>query len=100
MPTPDRSFLVGETVHLRSRVSLPGTRTPTDPASVTLTSLRRDGVETLVEPTPFTRVREGEYVLTLTTGLLPSGTYDVVVTHADGPAKVSLATDRFVLRSL
>lgn len=94
-----RSFLVGETVHLRSRVSRPGTRTPTDPAEVALTSLTLDGVETLQAPVPFTREREGEYVLTLTTEDLVPGTYGVVIRHADGPAKVSLATDRFVLRS-
>ena len=95
-----RTFLVGETVHLRSRVSLPGTRTPTDPALVELASLTLDGVETLVAPTPFVREKEGEYVLTLLTDTLAPGTYGLVVRHSDGPEKVTLTSDEFVLRTI
>ena len=95
-----RTFLVGETVHLRSRVSLPGTRTPTDPAEVALSSLTLDGVETLADPLPFTREREGEYALTLPTLGMAGGTYRLVVRHTDGPQRVALATDEFVLRTI
>lgn len=93
----DRYFTVGETVHLRSRVSLPGTRTPTDPASVALTTLRREGVDVLTGPMAFIRNAEGDFSLSLPTLDLTPGTYDLVVTHSDGPEKVTLVTDRFVL---
>ena len=95
-----RTFLVGETVHLHSRVSLPGTRTPTDPTEVALVSLTLGGVETLTGPVPFTREREGEYALTLLTEGRAPGTYHLVVRHADGPERVTLVEDEFVLRAI
>lgn len=103
MPPPrtgaPRSFTVGETIHFRSRISIAGTKTPTDPALVRLTSLKHDGTEVLVSALDFSREAQGEYVLTLQTDALSPGTYEVVVVHSDGPEKVTLATDRFVLYS-
>lgn len=94
----DRAFLIGETVHLRSRVSLPGTRTPTDPAVVELASLRLAGAETLSAPVPFVRQNQGEYTLDLQTHLLVAGPYDLTVRHSNGPDQVTLADDSFVLQ--
>jgi hypothetical protein len=103
MPGPnagaDRYFVVGETVHLRSRVSKPGGRTPIDPATVELTLLALEGVQTLTDPIAFIREREGEFTLGLATEDLVPGTYTVAVRHADGPQRVTVATDRFVLRA-
>lgn len=96
-PGAIRSFFVGETVVLHSRVSVAGTRTPTDPTDVSLTSLKADGDETLVSSVPFVRDREGEFSLVLETVDLDPGDYEVVVTHTSGPTKVALANDRFIL---
>ena len=93
-----RFFTQGETIHLRSRVSIPGTRTPIDPSTVALTSMVRNKVQVLEEPLEFTREGVGEFTLSLPTSGLAAGTYEIVVTHADGPDRVTLATDRFVLR--
>lgn len=95
--TGPRSFLLGETVHLTTRVSLPGTKTPTDPATVELASLTLDGVETLDAPISFTRLGEGDYALDLQTDSLTPGTYGIVIRHADGVEKVALTSDQFVL---
>lgn len=93
-----RSFVVGETVHLRTRVSKPGTREPTDPASVVLTSLKRGSDVLTPATTGFTRVGQGDFLLVLpTAGLIP-GEYVVVITVADGPNRISILTDRFALR--
>lgn len=95
----DRHFNVGETVHFRSRVAEPGTRTPTDPATVALTSLRLDDVEVLPAPREFVRQQQGEFTLALPTADLAPGTYHVSVTHSDGPERVTIVTDRFVLQA-
>lgn len=98
--TGPRAFLVGETVHLTTRVSLPGTKTPTDPATVELASLALNGIETLDAPVPFVRLGEGDYALDLQTTLLAPGTYAIVIRHADGVDKVALTTDQFVLTAI
>lgn len=96
----DRLFKVGETVHLSARVNKPGTKTPVDPAAVTLTTLRRNGVPVHVATTAFTREAEGQYSLVIPTVALEAGTYDLVVTLSDGAEKVVLLTDSFVLHPL
>lgn len=99
MPSAPRSFYIGETVHLRVRVSEPGTRKPTDAGAVSITSLKRGAtVVTPADPT-FDRVREGDYALTLPTAGLAAGTYDIQVTVSDGPAAVVIIPDRFVLKA-
>lgn len=94
-----RAFVIGDTVHFRSRVSLPGTSTPTDPALVVLSTLSLAGTSVLVAPLPFTRELEGEYVLSLPTDNLVVGVYDVSVTHSSGPSMVTVVTDQFVLQT-
>ncbi len=98
MPSAPRSFLIGETVHLGVRVSAPGTRKPTD-ASVTLTSLKRGPTAVMPEVSAFTRREEGDYTLALPTAALSAGTYDLVVTVADGPSAVVILPDQFVLKA-
>lgn len=98
MPSPPRSFYVGETVHLGVRVSVPGTRKPVDPEMVTLTSLERDGAPVVPAVTDFTRAAQGDYSLVLPTADLEEGVYDLIVTVADGTAAVVLIPDRFVLK--
>ena len=95
----EKSFLVGETVHLRSRVAEPGTKKPVDPASVTLTSWRKGTEEILNSPIAFSREGQGEYALTLETVGMEPGTYHVTVMHSDGPERIAAATDTFVLQS-
>lgn len=98
MASGDRYFLIGETVHLRARVSLPGTRTPTT-ATVTLASLKRDGTVITPATTAFTEVHEGDYTYVLATVGFTAGTYDVLVRVASGTSKVMLLSDKFVLRA-
>jgi hypothetical protein len=93
----DRYFVQGSTVHLRVRVSEPGTRTPAD-ATVVLTSLKTGGTAVTPATTAFTRVNQGDYLLVLPTAPLAPGAYDVRITVSDGPAKVSIITDRFVVK--
>lgn len=97
--TGDRTFKVGETIHLRTRISVAGTRTPTD-ATVTLTRLMLGAVPVTVTPTAFTRINEGDYQLVLHTDSLVPGAYDVVITISGGPDLVAIVTDRFALRSV
>lgn len=96
----DRYFLVGSTIHLRCRVSLPGTRTPTDPATVAVVKLKVGAVEITLSNPVFTRIEEGEYRLSIPTTTLAAGTYQVTVRLEDGPSKVLLLTDQFVLRAV
>lgn len=95
----DRSFVVGESVHLRIRVNAPGTRKPADAATVALSSIKRDGAPVTVTPTAFTRQGVGEYTLVIQTAALQPGIYDVSVTVADGPAATVIVPDRFVLKA-
>lgn len=94
-----RFFLVGETPHLRVRVSQPGTKKPLDAGSVVLTTLRTGTTVVAVTTTAFTREAEGDYLLVLPTAGLAPGEYDLVITVSDGPTKVSILTDRFALRT-
>lgn len=96
-PDAPRYFNVGETIHLTSRVALPGSRTPVDPDVVVLSSLRREGVETLDGPVAFSKIATGEYALTLATADLVPGSYTLAVTHATGTSRVTISTDQFVL---
>lgn len=93
----DRYFIKPATAKLRVQVSEPGTKTPAD-ATVTLTSLRTGGASATVATTVFTRQAKGDYVLIVPTADLLAGTYDVLVTVADGPEKVAVVTDRFVVQ--
>lgn len=94
----DRNFKVGETVHMRVRVSEAGTKSPAD-ATSTLTALRKDGAPVaLPAVTEFSVLAQGDHLLVLRTADLATGDYEVVVTVSDGPDKVSILTDRFVLK--
>jgi hypothetical protein len=93
----EREFKVGETVHLRARTSRPGTKTPLDVTQVRLTSLKREGVETLGSAQSFTRAAEGDYVLSVATAALQPGTYSVVAVADQGPTSVVVLTDEFEL---
>lgn len=95
----EKSFLVGETVHLRSRVADPGTKRPVDPDAVLLTSWRKGTEEILDAPVEFSREAKGEYALTLETVGMDPGTYHITVVHSDGPQRIAAATDTFVLQS-
>lgn len=97
VPSANRRYKVGETVHLRVRVNLPGTRIPTDAGSVVLTSLTRDGIPVPAD-TVFTRDALGDYSLVISTEGFSAGSYEVVVTISDGPEKVVVLEDTFVLR--
>jgi hypothetical protein len=97
----DRFYLVGETVHLHVKVSKPGTRTPDDPATVALTTLKL-GTESMLEGVPttaFTRNAQGDYTLTIPTAGFPPGTYSLAVRLANGAEAVVLLTDSFVVKA-
>lgn len=97
----DRQFFQGETVHLRARISKPGTKTPVDPTSVALTRLRRNGVVVaLPAVTDYTRGAEGDYSLVVPTDALDPGAYDIVTTVSDGPQAVVLLPDQFVIQAI
>lgn len=96
---PERSYVVGETIEVRTRLAKPGTKLPVD-ANVAITKLQRVG-GSAVEPIPaFIREAEGDYATVLATEGWVPGTYDLVVRVDDGPEKVVLVADRFVLRPL
>jgi len=91
-------FLVGETVHLRARVSKAGSRVPYSPQTVRLTSLRLAGADVALPAiVDFTKVAEGDFTLVIDSSPLAPGTYDVVVTLSDGPNAVRLLRGTFVL---
>lgn len=97
----DLNFLVGETVHLRVRVSKAGTKTPYSPGVVRLTSLALDGAPVALPPTvDFTRTVEGEFLLILDTSVLLPGVYSAVITLTDGATAVRLLRGSFVLDGL
>lgn len=97
MASNDRYFIKPSTVHLRARISEPGSRQPTD-ATVVLTALRLGATPVTVATTAFTRLALGDYTLSIPTADLAAGAYDVVVTVSDGPDKISVLTDRFVVQ--
>lgn len=97
MANNDRYFIKPSTVHLRARISEPGTKQPTD-ATVVLTALRLGTTTVTVATTAFTRAALGDYTLTIPTAALTAGAYDVVVTVSNGPNKISVLTDRFVVK--
>ncbi len=99
----DRFFKVGETVYVRAKVSLPGTKTPVDPDSVVLATLQRVGDTEPVEvPSTFGRLAEGDYSLGIATDELVPGTYNLTVRvqgpDDDVPVRVVLPEDRFILK--
>lgn len=94
----DRYFIQGSTVHLRVRVSLPGTRTPAA-ATVVLTSLKLGTQAVVPAVTAFTQVNVGDYLLVIPTATLQPGAYDLRVTISNGPTNVSILTDRFVVKT-
>lgn len=99
---PSRNFFVGETVHLTTRVSLPGTKTPAT-AVVTLESLKLNGAVLTVADTTFDEKTKGEYILAIPTVGFAPGLYDLVVTvtgTVGGQAVVVKVPDSFVLKSL
>ena len=95
----DRIFTVGETVHLRVKVSRAGTKTPTTPTDgVVLRRWSHDGVAlTLPDPATFTPITEGLYELVLQSDALAPGTYSWLAAASSGPTAVSQAEDTFVL---
>lgn len=97
----DRFYLVGETIHLHVKASLPGTKTPADPATVALSSLKlgADSVLEALATTTFTRLAQGDYTLTIPTAGFAPGTYTMAVTLANGIDAVVILTDTFVVKS-
>ena len=95
----DRIFTVGETVHLRVRVSRAGTKTPATPTQgVTLRRFSRDGVAVPLPDEPdFAAVVEGLYELVIQTEDMEPGTYSWLAAASNGPTAVSQAEDTFVL---
>jgi hypothetical protein len=79
-------------------VSEVGTKRPVDPESVRMTSLRRDGVETLDVPQDLARQAQGHFSLTVPTADLDPGTYEVRVV-CSSTDRVAISTDVFVLQS-
>ena len=79
-------------------MSLPNTKRPVDPDTVALTSVKWGTTEILDDPVDFVRDGEGQYSLALATVDLDPGTYTLTVTHADGPQKVTIVTNSFVLQ--
>lgn len=100
----DRFFVVGETVYVRAKVSLPGTKTPVDPDSIVLATLQRVGDDDpLVVPSTFGRLAEGDYSIGIATDDFEPGTYNLTVRvqgpDSDTPVRVVLPQDRFILKS-
>lgn len=94
------AYLVGETVRLRMRVSVPGTRDPADPVlGCRLAGLARAGAPVVSAVTAFTKVGDGDYVLDLDTSALPAGTYSWLGEARDSATLVALVEDSFVLRA-
>lgn len=94
-----RAYKIGQTVNLRAKVSKPGTKTPTDPSTVTLVDLTLGGVS-VISDTPFVRQQEGNYLLTIGTDALVPGVYKAIVRVEGGADKVWLGTDEFVLEAI
>lgn len=94
----NRDYLIGETVTLRVAVNEPGTRKPTDPEIVGLTSIKRGTTPVTVTPTTFTKRSAGDYELVIATDALQAGTYNFVVT-VSGDAGVVLLPDKFALKA-
>ena len=94
----ERGFVIPSTVHLRALVFAPGTRKAQDADTVVLSSLSHDGalVVGAVDPT-FTRVGVGDYRLDLATAGLSAGIYKAIVTVSDGPERVLVLRETFVL---
>lgn len=97
-----RNFIVGETIHFYCRVSEAGSKSPTDPDTVTLRQVKLNGVNVLGAPIVFTRVAEGEYEASLNTTGYATGTYSTFVwveqTEAlPEPQRVRIVEDTFVL---
>lgn len=97
---PARMFIVGETVDIEVRVSLPGTKTPTDPALVELAELKLGTTDVTPSPATFTRLAEGDYLYVIHTTSLDPGTYSVLTRVSDGADKIVLVPDSFVLQSV
>jgi len=94
----DRIFVVGQTVHLRMKVSVPGTRNPADPDQVTLVAFFRDNVSVAL-PTnvTFTKVTDGLYELVIPTVGFQPGVFKWRGRAYSGPLAVALKDDTFVL---
>lgn len=97
------SFLAGSSVHLFMQVSQPGTRTPADPAEVTLAEVRSIALDTGIEvdatpvDTAFTRVNAGLYTYVFSAGELGPARYKWVGRASDGQGGVALQADEFVV---
>lgn len=94
-----RSYRVGETIRLDTRVTDPVTRAPTDATSVVLDRLVRGNVTVPAPATAFTRVAAGDYMLLLPTTDLDPGAYDYTV-RVTSPAGIVLTRDQFVLEGV
>lgn len=97
-----RDWLVGATVDLTVKVSVPRTNTPTTPSGGVVLDALYVGKEPVALPavTAFTALSVGEYVLKLdTTGFVP-GVYTWRVRAIDEVVGVGVREDLFVLRSL
>lgn len=95
----DRTFTVGETVHLRVRASTAGTKTPATPTDgVVLRRWSKDGVALALPDSPaFAVVTEGLYEFVVQSDDLEPGVYSWLAAASSGPTAVSQAEDTFVL---
>jgi hypothetical protein len=97
MSTDTDRYLVGETVYLRIRVSVPGTNQAADPTSATLRGIVPDGEDPIVPgDTSFTRAQAGSYYLAVDTADLDAGAYGWVA-ELVSDAGTTLAEGSFVL---
>lgn len=99
MADTSRLFKVGETVRLRVRVAVAGTRQALDPVDpVVLTRLDLDGIAVALPTTAtFDRMDLGLYELALDSTTYAPGTYHWMARVSSGSQAVSLPEDAFVL---
>lgn len=101
MPSNDRTYLIGSTVHLRVRTTHPETRAPLDPPTPPVLDDLNLGTNPVPLPTDvtFTRITPGEYRLSLQTGSLAPGVYTWRAKAVDANGGIALNEDTFVLRA-
>lgn len=100
MPSNDRDYLVGSTVHLRVRTTHPETRAPLDPPSPPVLDDLNLGTTAVPLPATvaFTKITPGEYRLSLQTASLAPGVYTWRAKAVDAQGDIALSEDQFVLR--
>lgn len=102
MPTNDKDYIVGSTVHLKVATRHPETRAPLDPPDPpVLDDLDLLGSEVDI-PLPgtveFTKITPGEYRLSLQTVGFAPGVYNWRAKATDANGDIALSEDTFILR--